>query len=156
MEEIDSFSLGKLSDTDSELILEQSFCNRKVPGVSIEKQYRLDSKYFLILTSDDCPYEECLHITLLDDSTEFVDLLDIGFQYGPGVLDNIVPISDDTLEFDFYSGVTYRLSIDTSGTRFNFVSSLPEVSYHHSILRKRFLRMAKIKNENKGSSNVAR
>ena len=150
MKEITTFSLESQSDTESRLRFNKRKCDINISGVTLEKQYRLDNGFFLIFTTDDCPYEECLHITLLNENHQLVYYLDLGLAYNSAIFDNAKVISNDMLEFDFYSNMKYRLFINTNGARFNLQKPLPEVSYYQSIFSKRYLRVDRVKSkENK-------
>ena len=144
MKEISSFTIKKLSSAGSELIYEQKKCACSISGVSLDKQFKLDNNYFLIFTTDDSPYEETLYITLLDDQFQFLDCVDLGMAYQPGILEKVEVTSNYSLEFEFYTDITHRINIDPVGTRFNFTKPLLDVSYHWPVFRKRYIKIDRI------------
>jgi hypothetical protein len=115
MHRIDTFSLvprtGAAADS-SELWLGARKLADKIPGTSLEAQFALGSAGrapFLLLTSHDVPYEEMIHVLLIDESGELIEQAELGGPYAPGLLANVQIVSEDTLSFDFQGPV--RLTV---------------------------------------------
>jgi len=144
LEEISQFSLAKNSDIDSKLYFDKCPCHINISGIILEKQYRLNTGFKLIFTSDDCPYEETLHITLLSKEHTVVDALDLGMAYHSAIFDNIALLSENTLEFNFFSDTRYHLFIENDGLKFSLKPSLPEVNYSKSLFSKRYIKIKKL------------
>ena len=77
-------------------------------GNIIEQQFECAGRSLLLLT-DDSPYEECLHILLLDENYGLLDSINIGAPYTPGILENVRP-QQDRLTFEMY-GYFWRMNI---------------------------------------------
>ncbi|GEM_PF-1608604 len=83
-------------------------------GKLIEEQFDCAGWYLLLLT-EDSPYEECLHILLLDNNCGLLDSIDIGAPYTPGILENVHP-EQDHLKFEMY-GYIWRIKIHRNAKR---------------------------------------
>lgn len=145
MDNIALFSLERKSGGGSGLLFERRLCAVVVPGVALEAQYRLDNGFYLLFITDECPFEEFLHIVLLDDQFRRLDCIDIGFAYSAAVFSDLRVLSPRALVFDFYTGFSYRLSIELPGVRLLCARPLPEVRYDRSLFARKFLRIERIK-----------
>ena len=105
-----------LVDVDAEqcqarLARDGQVVGRPVRGALLEAQFGLGDGSALLWLTDDSPYDEGLHVYLLDQAGECVDALDAGWDFTPGVL-SIDRFGDDWLEFRFFKNeTTYRLEI---------------------------------------------
>ena len=81
----------------------------RIDGLAIEAQIKCPTGY-LVITSDDTPYEEVLHFILLNDAMERIDQLDLGKVYQAGMLRQLY-LGDDYLEFSFFGEDRWRLSV---------------------------------------------
>ena len=112
MKKVENFSMA-----ESALLFDGKAARTKAHGRILEGQYRLDNGSYLVLTTDDCPYEEVLHILLVDSELRLLDRIDIGREYQAGVFENARIADRETLEFDF-AGRTFRLTLLPEGKRF--------------------------------------
>lgn len=88
----------------SELMIEGQPSGIEVDGCDLEAQFEIDlgsQKRYLLLVTDDCPYEECLHIYLVGEDGIVLERLEQGNIYTPGIVQNVQVISDRELRFDF-------------------------------------------------------
>lgn len=83
----------------------------EVEGVVLEGELALTSGEFVVFSSEDCPYEETLHITLLGPGGEVLDHLDLGQAMQPGMFQNLESLSDRIAEFDFFPQRRHRLEV---------------------------------------------
>jgi hypothetical protein len=81
-----------------------------VRGACLDAQFALDSGY-LLMTTEDIPYEEMLWISLLGSDFDLRDVLELGAPYAPGILRGVQVIADDGLEFSFFGNDRWRLTI---------------------------------------------
>lgn len=111
VELIRSFSLKPIDSPlpRSELFWEGNQTPLVVDGSSLEAQYRIDSRYLLLLT-ENCPYEEGLHIYLLDNAHRVLDGLELSVPYAPGTLKNLRAL-DNALTFSFFGEDHWRLDV---------------------------------------------
>lgn len=80
-------------------------------GVQIEAQLDNEGETLLWMT-EDCPYEEGLHIYLLGATGTVLDAMEAGAPYSPGIL-KMKETSGRWLEFEFFqTGALYRLQVE--------------------------------------------
>lgn len=91
-----------------------------IEGLLLQAQYECSAGYLLLLT-DDCPFEELLHIHLLDRNLRPLDQVNLGKAYEAGILSRLQVTGNDVLEFSFFGGDRWQLSV------------LTEPRYHLSI-----------------------
>ena len=118
METTQLFSLRPLdgSKGDSRLLADGAEIGR-VEGLVLEGQYRCGPGY-LVVTSDDSPFEEGLHFYLFDRTYAPLDDVSLGRMYQPGIYRDVVMASDrEAVEFTFFGGDRWRLSIADRPTR---------------------------------------
>lgn len=82
-----------------------------VPGLLLEEEFAQASGRRVLYLSDDCPYEEGLHILCLDSRGAIIDRIGNRTPYAAGTLD-ILAIADTHIDFTFFSkSCLYRLTI---------------------------------------------
>ena len=94
----------------SELLWEGRPTAVRVDGVSLEHQVELPAGHLLFLT-EDSPYEEGLHIYLLDRDMRVIDGLELGAPYAPGILSDVMLEGDDAVSFSFFGDDRWRLEV---------------------------------------------
>jgi hypothetical protein len=83
----------------------------EVEGIILEAQFELEGGCVLIWLTDDSPYDEGLHVYLLDQNDTISDALEAGADFAPGIL-KIANSGDDWVEFEFFSNDSiYRLEV---------------------------------------------
>jgi hypothetical protein len=82
-----------------------------IEGVVLEAQFR-STQGFLLLTSDDTPFEEVLHVRLLDAQFRVLDGVDLGQAYHPGLLRNLRVSGDAELCFSFFGDDCWLLRVE--------------------------------------------
>lgn len=83
----------------------------EVEGVILEGELALRSGEFVVFSSEDCPYEETLHVTLLGPSGTVLDSAELGRAMQPGMFQNLESLSDGIAEFDFFPERRHRLEV---------------------------------------------
>lgn len=83
-------------------------------GQALEGQYRCSTGYLLLLT-ENSPYDEGLHILLLGPDLRLLDAIDIGTTYSPGILTELT-VEGDALAFAMF-GHRWRLRVHQSARR---------------------------------------
>jgi hypothetical protein len=81
-----------------------------VPGYVLDGQYRCDDG-FLLLLSQDCPFEESYTFLLLDDDYSIRAQQHLGVPYGSFLLHTHWPVSSTEIRLHFYTRLIYSLSI---------------------------------------------
>jgi len=81
-----------------------------VPGRVLAAQFESEG-LFLLLFTDDNPYEECLHVILLDEGGNLLDTVELANPYSPGMLDGLRVSSPDSVDFGFFGNDHWRLTI---------------------------------------------
>ena len=93
----------KNPDETPGLQLENTGLNRsiEVSGKILEAQYSVDD-HFLLFTTEDCPFEEALHIYYLSPQLDVLDALELSAVYTAGMLGGLAVDNDDTIRFSFF------------------------------------------------------
>jgi hypothetical protein len=112
VEEIDLFGVERIEGETprSELLWQGRRIGVMVDGVRLEKQFEVGLRYLVFLT-EDCPYEEGLHIYLLDAERRPLDGLELSFPYTMGILGAVQPQGETALTFSFFGGDCWRLQV---------------------------------------------
>lgn len=84
-----------------------------VPGLLLEAAYETFDRNRLLWLTDDCPFEEGLHILLLDRSGQVLDAVESKTFYTAGLL-HILSADRDHIDFTFFDQMRYRLSVGSS------------------------------------------
>jgi len=80
-------------------------------GGVLEAQFISGSRYVLFL-SEGTPYEEALHILLLDADVQVLDALELSAAYTPGMLRNVSVVQPNAIRFSFFEpGETWHLEV---------------------------------------------
>ena len=134
--DIDDFSVRRLEGDPprSDLLWHEHPIGVRVDGVSLEKQLRVAPGYLLFLT-EDSPYEEGLHIYLLDDDKTIVDALELSAPYGPGLLKGAVVEGDSTVSFSFFGDDRWRLDVLATARRWSLPRLLSPVKRKSGLKR---------------------
>lgn len=83
----------------------------EVDGIVLEAQLELPSGEFVLWSTEDCPYEETLHITLLSSTGEVLETAEMGQAMQPGLFGNLEALGDSAAEFDFFPRQRHRLEV---------------------------------------------
>ena len=112
---IDGFSVAPLEGERprSELLWEGKPTAVRVDGVTLQHQVEVAAGYLLFLT-EDSPFEECLHIYLLDDQRQVVDGLELAGPYAPGILRDVIREDPRAVAFSFFGEDRWRVEIHDS------------------------------------------
>jgi len=127
--DIDDFSVRRLEGDSpkSDLLWRDNAVGVRVDGVSLEKQLRLAPGYLLFLT-EDSPFEEGLHIYLLDDDKSVVDALELSAPYASGILKDAVVEGDASVSFSYFGDDRWRLDVDATPKRLPLLSPVKRKS----------------------------
>jgi hypothetical protein len=142
---IHDFSLNPLGtgSSQSDLRWRAHPVGVRVDGIPLEAQWRVGSGYLLFLT-DDSPFEEGLHIYLLDDGKRVVEGLEVAAPYAPGILTDAATEGDAAVCFSFVGGDRWRLAVNTTPRR-----TLPRlfslVKWKSGFMRKRRLSLQRLR-----------
>lgn len=83
-------------------------------GVVLETALRWKDHLLLFLT-DDIPFEEGLHIYLLDERQQVADQAHMVGAYTTGVFTALDLTSEDTVRFRFFGGIVWTLTLLDQG-----------------------------------------
>jgi hypothetical protein len=87
------------------------YSGKSVPGFVVEAQYRCSAGYLLIL-SQDCPFEESNDFVLLDHAFNTIAQSGLGVMYESFLIEKHWPLSDTALVLDYGNDLRYVLSIE--------------------------------------------
>ena len=103
-------ALGQKEDGPaSELLVNDQSTGVVLPGVTLEAQYRFGDRY-LLFTTENVPYEEALHILLLDQGFRRLDHIELSHPFAEGTLSD-VRARDAQVQFSFFGGDFWELSV---------------------------------------------
>lgn len=99
----------------------------QVEGLYLEAQLEVNKGYLLFL-SENCPFEECLHIYYLDSALKICDQINLGVIYAPGTF-KLLTLANNSVEFQFFGQDRWRLTVLAQPRRdmidMSFISSRP-------------------------------
>jgi hypothetical protein len=127
------------------MTLQQASTGRSVdlPGAVLEARFRAGDGFLVFLT-EDTPFEEALHIHLLDSALRLQDSLELSAPYTPGVLTNLSVTGANELSFAFFGATDlWRLSVLAQPTRLLW-GHRPPVRRARPLLRKTWLRLVAV------------
>lgn len=145
MREIDYFSLKpQVTDLPRAELL---FCNREtgiaIDGVVLEKQFSVEEKYLLFLT-EGCPYEEGLHIYLLNHEFQIIDGIELSGAYATGILKDLFVEDDTIVTFTFFGTDRWRLELVTIPFRRLNIAMLSPIKYKSGLYSRGWLKLERI------------
>lgn len=116
----------------------------EIAGSVLDAQYRC-SPGFLLISNEDSPYEEGLHITLLSPGLAVLDRLEMSHAYAPGLLRDLRIAGEDALEFSFFGGDSWRLTVLANPRRWSPGQLTPGVAQRwRRLLRKGYLDLRRL------------
>lgn len=107
--------------SDAEALTQPLYVNQQdtgvsIAGVQIEAQYRCQlpngAQGYLLLTSYDCPFEESLEFSLLDDEFGLVTTASLAREYASLLLYAHWPMAENRLRLHFYNQLVVDLVIE--------------------------------------------
>lgn len=110
----------------------------KTTGAVLEAEFAIGGMYVLFV-SEDVPFEEALHILLIDSDLSVLDSAELSADYTPGIFENVAIIEPDMVEFSFFDRTErWRLKILETPRRQLWGSKYP-VKRHSPFLHKQWL-----------------
>lgn len=109
------FDLVEIGPQQSVIKLSGSDKTVEVPGSVLEAQMELQNGWCLILTTENSPYDEALHVTLLDKNFDVLDQVELSQDMTPGIVTDIKILDGERLQFMFNRADPYVLGVDISG-----------------------------------------
>ena len=110
---VEGFSVARVegSAPQSELLWEGQPTSVRVDGVTLDAQMEVEDGYLLFLT-EDSPFEEGLHIYLLDRERRILDGLELAGPYASGILRDVIREDDRAVSFSFFGDDRWRLEVN--------------------------------------------
>ncbi|MET0267866.1 MAG: hypothetical protein ABW202_19910 [Duganella sp.] len=96
--------------SSSELLISDTPTGKLLEGVILEAAL-LWRGHLLLFITDDVPFEEGLHIYLLDQELNTLDSAYMVAPYSTGVFSNLVLEQENKVCFRFFEGIGYTLSL---------------------------------------------
>ena len=130
MTEIDSFQLIRKDPADGdpyrepqcEVVHRGRPLGLTIAGARLEAQFEVNRGSYVLLVTDDTPYEETLRAYLLDGDGRIIDRTRLGYAYTAGVLRDIQIVGERSVVFAFTSEARFRLTVHARPQRFWNVS----------------------------------
>ena len=82
-----------------------------IPGALAEVAFRDPEERIVVLTTDDVPFEEGLHATLLSRSGGLLDTVSLARLYGTGELRDVAEAGPRSVRFSFFPDDCWRLDV---------------------------------------------
>lgn len=119
---IDDFRVVHLDETHSRLLFKADVVQPRITGLVIDLQMETTKGYVLFLT-EDCPYEETLHVYYLDHGFRIRDKKELWLLYRPGVVRDVRWTDNQiTFSFFFFDGERCLLEVhEDCATTFNWL-----------------------------------
>ena len=111
-----SFSLRSSSHSQdepprAELIADGRSTGVVVPGVTLEAHYETP-EWHLLFTTENIPFEEALHITLLDRQFARLDQVELSHPFTPGTVTGLQTNDGaDRVRFSFFGGDLWEVTV---------------------------------------------
>lgn len=94
----------------SEITIEGTKIKLAINGVYLESCIEYD-EYYLVFTTDDCPFEESLNIYLLSSENEIIDNATIFWPYGTGSFKLLRVADPNLVQFKFFGEKDWQIKI---------------------------------------------
>lgn len=94
----------------SEILRNGQATGRQVAGAVLEAAAQWQS-FMLLFTTDDTPFEELLHIHLLDAQLNLLDCATVGGMYSTGSFSLLDAAEPDTVRFRFIGGTDWSVQV---------------------------------------------
>jgi len=116
----------------------------QLAGSDLDAQFQF-ALGFLLISNESTSYEEALYFTLLSPNFTILDTLEMSHAYAPGSLRNLRITENDALEFTFFGGDNWRLSIFESPQRWPLKQLQPGVTRRwRRLLQKGYLSLTRL------------
>ena len=138
----EQYSISKTNNENnySTLACDGRVLDLEVQGVILEAQFKLEDGSTLIWLTEDSPYDEGLHVYLIDENNNILDALETNSIFTPGIL-KITKTGKNWVEFEFFSNDSiYRLEVKKMAS---FRMSLPRGWKYKSLLKLHQLTISK-------------
>jgi hypothetical protein len=103
-------SPDKTGSPQSELLEDGTATITRVPGIILEAQYKCGDRY-LLFTTENIPYEEALHILLLDQRLRRLDDVELSHPFAGGILADLQPAGETQVRFSFFGADLWELTV---------------------------------------------
>lgn len=121
------FDLAPIDEEKSAIIDHGQRTKSEVIGIVLELCVRYKD-WFLVFTTDDTPFEDMLHVHLLDEQFNVLDSLTIGAMYSTGSFSEPQLISPNKVSFRFIGDTDWSVTIlDQAKFGLPFFSSIKGV-----------------------------
>lgn len=102
--------LAEDAQPQCEILRNGQAIGRQVPGAVLEAAAQWQA-FTLLFTTDDTPFEELLHIHLLDAELSLLDSATVGGIYSTGSFSLLESDQPDTLRFRFIGGTDWSVQV---------------------------------------------
>lgn len=117
MEELQNFAVSPQTETECDLLDADGQYVARLPGIVLEKAFRLKDGTLLVVTTEDCPFEEGFHLSLIKPDGSLLETTHRAIPYNPGIIKNLRAISDDAIKMVLHDGEVIVVTVDPEGSR---------------------------------------
>ncbi len=152
MHPIESFTLADFHRKKDKKILlnkEGKTISVEVDGTLIEAQFELNDGRYLIWLTEDCPFDEMLHVYLIDRDGTVEDSVEAGAPggMGPSGILSFLDVGENWVKFSFF-GKDMVCSLELSPNPKIF-RPLPECWRYKTIFKKHQIKVCEVQREGK-------
>lgn len=94
----------------SEILIAGTPAQKVVAGAVLQAALRWRD-YVLIFLTEDIPFEDALHVYLLNRDLTVVDSARLGAMYSTGIFSDLDVTQPDTVRFRFFDGIVWTLTL---------------------------------------------
>ncbi|WP_087024657.1 hypothetical protein [Thaumasiovibrio subtropicus] len=110
MQQIDSYLIDDRND-ELKVTVQPEQTIYSVAGRTLEAVFDVGSQGTLFLTTENCPFEETLYISLFDKDGHMRDSVTLFRAYTAGIVQSLQPLSDGSLLFTFWDKTELQLLV---------------------------------------------
>ncbi|MFL1485783.1 hypothetical protein [Marinobacter sp. LN3S78] len=155
MEECPHFSVTPLSETHSALLDSHGGCVAKLPGIVLEKAFSLNDGRLLVVTTDNCPFEEGFHLSLIDSDGSLLESAHRVIPYHPGILAKLFSVGEETIKIVFHDGEAIKVTVVSVASRRPAGYLQEQFRSGNGLLGKHYLKITSVPGEGSSDSKTA-
>lgn len=107
----------------SELAVQGRRAPQPLAGAVLEAAFDADGRRYLVFTSDDIPYEDSLHVHLLDEQLQLLDSASLSAMYSTGAFQLIGAEPPNAVRFRFFGDTDWTVELlDSAAMRWPVIS----------------------------------
>ena len=114
--EFSTKQISEASETDTpkcQIYINGTATESMIEGALFEAAFRYQD-FYLVFTTNDCPYEETLNIYFLDQDLKILDQAILCWPYGTGSFTLLNVIQPDRIRFQYFTQDAWEITLPTA------------------------------------------